>query len=153
VKSVKLEDAKAFYKHFYGASNGQLAVVGDFDPAEVKKEIETQFGAWKSPARFERVKYGFQKIPPVNQTIETPDKQNAVFIAATRLHIGDKDPDYPALVIGNYMLGGGFLNSRLATRIRVKDGLSYGVVRACRPSPTSRTASSRRSPSRRRRTC
>jgi zinc protease len=127
VKSVKLEDAKAFYKHFYGASNGQLAVVGDFDPAEVKKEIETQFGEWKSPAKYERVKYGFQKIAPVNQTIETPDKQNAVFIAATRLRISDKDPDYPALAIGNYMLGGGFLNSRLATRIRVKDGLSYGV--------------------------
>ncbi|MGA3077332.1 MAG: pitrilysin family protein [Bryobacteraceae bacterium] len=127
VKSVKLEDAKAFYKHFYGASNGQLAVVGDFDPAEVKKEIETLFGTWKSPAHFERVKYGFQKIAPVNQTIETPDKQNAVFIAATRLHISDKDADYPALVMGNYMLGGGFLNSRLATRIRVKDGLSYGV--------------------------
>jgi zinc protease len=127
VKAVKLEDAKAFYKHFYGASNGQLAVVGDFDPAEVKKEIETLFGTWKSPAHFERVKYGFQKIAPVNQTIETPDKQNAVFIAATRLHISDKDPDFPALVMGNYMLGGGFLNSRLATRIRVKDGLSYGV--------------------------
>jgi zinc protease len=93
----------------------------------VKKEIEAQFGAWKSPARFERVKFGFQKIAPVNKTIETPDKQNAVFIAAERLHLSDKDPDYPALVMGNYMLGGGFLNSRLATRIRVKDGLSYGV--------------------------
>jgi zinc protease len=127
VKSVKLEDAKAFYQRFYGASNGQLAVVGDFDPAAVKQEIEAQFGAWKSPARFERVTYGFRKITPVNQTIETPDKQNAVFIAAARLHIGDKDADYPALAIGNYMLGGGGLNSRLATRIRVKDGLSYGV--------------------------
>jgi zinc protease len=127
VKSAKLEDAKAFYKRFYGASNGQLAVVGDFDPAEVKKEIEALFGDWKSPARFERVKYGFQKIAPVNQSIETPDKKNAVFIASERLHIGDRNPEYPALVIGNYMLGGGFLNSRLATRIRVKDGLSYGV--------------------------
>ena len=63
----------------------------------------------------------------MNQTIETPDKQNAVFVAAERLHISDKDAEYPALVMGNYMLGGGFLNSRLATRIRVKDGLSYGV--------------------------
>jgi zinc protease len=127
VKSVKLEDAKAFYQRFYGASNGQLAIVGDFDAAAVKKEIEAQFGAWKSPVRFERVTYGFRKITPVNQTIETPDKQNAVFIAAARLHISDKDADYPALAIGNYMLGGGGLNSRLATRIRVKDGLSYGV--------------------------
>jgi len=127
VKAAKLEDAKAFYHHFYGASNGELAVVGDFDTAAVKKEIESLFGAWKSPAKFERVKTGFQKIAPVNQTIETPDKENAVFIAATRLNIGDVDADYPALVFGNYMLGGGFLNSRLATRIRVKDGLSYNV--------------------------
>lgn len=127
VKSVKLEDARAFYKHFYGASNGQLAVVGDFDAAEVKKEIESLFGSWKSPVRFERIKYGFQKIAPVNQSIDTPDKKNAVFIASTRLNISDSDADYPALVFGNYMLGGGFLNSRLATRIRVKDGLSYGV--------------------------
>ena len=38
------------------------------------------------------------------------------------------DPaDYPALLFGNYMFGGGFLNSRLASRIRVKDGLSYGI--------------------------
>jgi len=39
----------------------------------------------------------------------------------------DTDPDYPSLIMGNYMLGGGFLNSRLAVRIRQKEGLSYGV--------------------------
>jgi len=39
----------------------------------------------------------------------------------------DDDPEYPAVTIGGYMLGGGFLNSRLATRIRQKEGLSYGV--------------------------
>ena len=43
------------------------------------------------------------------------------------LPLRDDDPDYPALVLGNYMLGGGFLNSRLMARIRGKDGLSYGV--------------------------
>ena len=39
----------------------------------------------------------------------------------------DDNPDYPAMVMSNFMLGGGFLNSRLAVRIRQKDGLSYGV--------------------------
>jgi zinc protease len=39
----------------------------------------------------------------------------------------DDDPEYPALAIGGHMIGGGFLNSRLATRIRQKEGLSYGV--------------------------
>jgi len=43
------------------------------------------------------------------------------------LEIRDDDPDYPALVMGNFILGGGFLNSRLAVRIRQKEGLSYGV--------------------------
>jgi zinc protease len=127
VKAAKLNDATAFYKNFYGASHGEMAVVGDFDPAEVKKAAAELFGNWKSAAKYERIKTGFQKIPAVNETIETPDKANAVFIAGLRLNLSDRDPDYPALVFGNYMLGGGFLNSRLATRIRVKDGLSYGV--------------------------
>ena len=50
-----------------------------------------------------------------------------MFVAGLRLNLSDTDPDYPAMVFGNYMLGGGFLNSRLATRIRQKDGLSYGI--------------------------
>jgi zinc protease len=127
LKAVKLEDARAFYKKFYGASNGALAVVGDFDAAEVKKAASELFGSWKSPAKFEKVKTGFQSISPINEAIETPDKANAVFAAGERVNIGDKDPDYPALLFGNYMFGGGFLNSRLASRIRVKDGLSYGI--------------------------
>ena len=85
------------------------------------------FVGWKSPAKFEKVKTGFQSVATINETIETPDKANAVFIAGERVNLSDKDADYPAMLFGNYMLGGGFLNSRLATRIRVKDGLSYGV--------------------------
>ncbi len=127
LKAAKLEDAREFYKKFYGASNGALAVVGDFDAGEVKKAASELFGAWKSPAKFERVKTGFQTVAPINETIETPDKANATFVAGERVNMSDKDADYPAMLFGNYMLGGGFLNSRLATRIRVKDGLSYGI--------------------------
>ena len=62
-----------------------------------------------------------------NQSFATPDKANAFFVAGINLKLRDDHPDYPALLLGNYMLGGGFLNSRLATRMRQKDGLSYGV--------------------------
>jgi zinc protease len=127
LKAARLEDARAFYKKFYGASNGALSVVGDFDAAEVKKAVSDLFGAWKSTAKFEKVKTGFQSIAPVNEAIETPYKANAVFAAAERVNLSDQDADYPALLFGNYMFGGGFLNSRLASRIRVKDGLSYGI--------------------------
>jgi zinc protease len=60
-------------------------------------------------------------------SIETPDKANAFLQAGLNFRMRDDDPDYPALLLGGYMLGGGFLNSRLATRIRQRDGLSYGV--------------------------
>ena len=51
------------------------------------------------------------------------------------LNVREDDPDYPALVLGNYMLGGGFLNSRLGTRIRQKEGISYGVGSQLQASP------------------
>ncbi len=127
MKTAKVEASRAFYKSFYGASNGELAIVGDFDAAAVKPVIEEAFGSWKSGEKFERVKTGYAKIAPVNESIETPDKANAVFLAAERVKLSDADADYPAMLFGNFMMGGGFLNSRLATRIRVKDGLSYGV--------------------------
>ncbi|MFY9550133.1 MAG: pitrilysin family protein [Thermoanaerobaculia bacterium] len=134
-KGATLEDSKAFYGGFYGASNGELAVVGDFDEKEIAALSAELFGNWKSPAAFTRVPQPYQDVPIVNQALETPDKANAFFVAGQNLAIRDDDPDYPALVLGNYMLGGGFLNSRLATRIRQKDGLSYGVGSQLSASP------------------
>lgn len=127
LKAAKIDEVRAFYKSFYGASNAELAVVGDFDTAQIRELVTSLFGKWKSPAPYARIKTGFQKVAAVNQSLETPDKANAVLAAGERLQLGDSDEDYPALVFGNYMLGGGFLNSRLAQRIRVKDGLSYGI--------------------------
>jgi zinc protease len=66
-------------------------------------------------------------VPAKDVVIETPDKAQAFFVAGMNLALRDDDPDYPALVLGNYILGGSGLNSRLTGRIRGKDGLSYGV--------------------------
>ncbi len=140
-KAATVEDAKKFYSGFYGASNGELAVVGDIDEPAVAKLVADLFGDWKSPARFERVPQLYQEVKAENQSLETPDKANAFFIAGQNLPIQDDDPDYPALVLGNYMLGGGFLNSRLAVRIRQKDGLSYGVGSQVNASPFDKSGS------------
>ena len=127
LKSVQVEDAKAFHQAFYGASDGELALVGDFDPAEVQALVTGLLGAWKSPAAYTRIPTRFEAAAPETITLETPDKANAFFLAGMNLPLQDTAPAYPAMVLGNFMLGGGFLNSRLATRIRVKEGLSYGV--------------------------
>jgi zinc protease len=126
-KAATLDDAKKFYSDFYGASNGELAVVGDFDAKEVSGLAQEIFGDWKSPKPYSRVPRPYREAASLNQSLPTPDKANAIFLAGTSLEMGDQDPDYPAVVLGNYMLGGGILNSRLATRIRQKEGLSYGV--------------------------
>jgi zinc protease len=118
---------KKFYQDFYGAGHVEIAVVGDFDEAAVAPLVEELFGGWKSRIPFEFVRDVYFDVPAMNQTIATPDKANAYFTTAMNLKISDKDPDFPALTLGNYILGGGFLNSRLATRIRQKEGLSYGL--------------------------
>ena len=127
LKAVTLDDVKKFHADFYGASHGELAAAGDFEEVEILELTGSLFNGWKTPRPYARVGDTFKDVAPVNQSLETPDKANAVYIAGQNLNVRDDEPDYPALVLGNYMLGGGFLNSRLATRIRQKDGLSYSV--------------------------
>ncbi len=127
INAVKLEEIKKFHKEFYGTSAATMSVVGDFDAAEIKTLTTELFGNWKSPSSFVRLVAKATPVPTINESFETPDKANAWFIAAYTMSMRDDNPDYAAMVLGNYMLGGGFLNSRLAVRIRQKEGLSYGV--------------------------
>lgn len=127
LKALKLDEVKKFYKDFFGANNATMAVVGDFDAAEIQKLTSELFGTWKSTTPYTRISNKAIPVQTINESIETPDKANAFFVASYTFEMRDDNPDYPALVLGNYMLGGGFLNSRLAVRIRQKEGLSYGV--------------------------
>ncbi len=127
VEAVTLQEAREFHGSFYGASDGSLVIVGDFDPGDVEPLAARILGDWKSPRPYARIQDPFEARPVIDERIETPDKESAVMAAGLRMELRDDDPDYPALALANFMTGGGFLNSRLATRIRQKDGLSYGV--------------------------
>src|SRR5699024_10698696 len=63
----------------------------------------------------------------IEKKIETPDKQNAFFMTGETLKMNDEDPDYPAMVLADYIFGDNSLGTRLSRRIRDKEGLSYGV--------------------------
>ena len=126
LKTITLEQVKQFHAGFYGATNAEVAIVGDFEPEVALKIVSTGLGPFKSPKPFAQVKNPYRQIEPVNRSFETPDKTNAVFLAGTRLNITDEHPDYPALLFANYLLGQG-INSRLFARIRGREGLSYGV--------------------------
>jgi len=127
IKALTQADLENFHKSFFGASNANITVVGDFETTKVKAAIISALGDWKSPVPFARLMAKVKQQPAINKNFETPDKANAFFYGKQNVHMAAKDPDYPALVMANYMIGGGFLNSRLATRIRQKEGISYGV--------------------------
>ena len=123
---TSLDDVKKFYHDFFGASNAEVTLVGDFDPAEIQKLVTELLENWKSPGAYARIPREYHKVAPANQTIETPDKANAIFTAGLTLNVSETHSDYPALLVATYMMGG-HSTSRLYVRIRGKEGLSYSV--------------------------
>jgi zinc protease len=126
LKKVTLDDVRQFYSKFYGAGEGEIVISGQFDPEQMKKLVTELFGDWKSASSYKRIDKPYDKMAQFNDKIETPDKQNALFLAAMPMKMNDDDPDYAALTIAGAVFGGS-TNSRLFQRIRVKDGLSYGA--------------------------
>jgi zinc protease len=127
LNKVTLDDVKKFYQQFYGVSEGEFTVVGQFDKDAVLKEAEELLGNWKASMKYGRILTSYHKVAPANQKIETPDKENSIAIAAELVKMTDEDTDYPAMIMANYMLGAGGLSARLPDRIRNKEGLSYSV--------------------------
>ena len=126
LKAAKVEDSRKFYEDFYAPAEGEIVISGQFNPDQMKKLVIELFGNWKSTRPYQRITDRFQKVDSINRKIETPDKQNALFIAGSTVKMNDDDPDYAAITMGGMVLGGS-ANSRLFTRIRIKDGLSYGA--------------------------
>ncbi len=111
-----------------GGQNGELVLVGDFDPDRVVEQTEAILRGWTAPTPYRRIERpAVAGIPGERVTIETPDKANAVYAAGLTLAMRDTDPYVPALEVGNFLFGSGSLSSRLGTRVRQKEGLSYSV--------------------------
>ncbi|HMP04598.1 MAG TPA: insulinase family protein, partial [Gemmatales bacterium] len=129
VQETTLEQVQALYRDLIGASAGELIVVGDCDADQVVQTVQAMLSGWPTPQGYTRVtRPAIPTEKGQTLTIHTPDKANATFIAGFQFALRDDDPDYPALVMANYIVGGGgTLSSRLGDRIRQKDGLSYGV--------------------------
>ena len=135
VQAVSVEELRRFHADFYGAAAATAAVVGDFDETTTRAALGAMLAGWAAPQPFQRAPDRHFDVPATTRRIETPDKANATLLAGVNLPLRDDDPDYPALVMANYMLGGGFLNSRLATRIRQQEGISYGVQSVLQADP------------------
>jgi len=128
LKSVKYEQVALLYHEYLGSQSGELTIVGDFDSKECLPILERALSGWKSTKPYVRIAMPINGDPKGGEhQIKTPDKANATYAAGLQFPLRDDDPDYPALVVGNYIFGAGALSSRLGDRIRQKEGLSYGV--------------------------
>jgi zinc protease len=128
-ESVSLHQIKSIYDTQVGATKGEMAVVGDFDPDSTLSKVKEILSGWESKVPYRRIE---RKSPPdrsgAKEDILTPDKANATYLAGLAFPLKETDPDFAALQVGNFILGGGTLSSRLGDRIRQKEGLSYGAV-------------------------
>jgi zinc protease len=126
LNKVTLNDVKQFHQKFYGASHGELIVVGKFDTPATEREAAELLGSWKSASAYQRIVNNYKDVQRINNKIETPDKENAQFSAGLRLRMRDTDPDYAAMVMADFMFGGG-ITARLPDRVRNREGFSYSV--------------------------
>ena len=125
-RAATLDQLKKFHHDFYGAKPAELAIVGDFDADAIVPVIEELFGKWQPVKPVAPVLRRFDAVAPTRMLLDTPEKENGFYVARENLDLNIEDPDYPALMIANYIFGEGGLKSRLLDRIRQKEGLSYG---------------------------
>ena len=121
-----------FYESYYVPGNIILAVAGDFQAPEMKKNLEDVFGQWPSkPVTPVKIPV----IPPVKGRklllVDKPDATQTYF-ALGNVATAAGDPDRVAIRLVNTVLGGSF-TSLLNEALRVESGLTYGVLSAFDP--------------------
>ena len=128
IATVKLDDLKKFYTNFYGANNSLSVFVGELEKKDVTGFLQNSFAKWNSKAAYSPIEQKYFDVKGTTESINTPDKTNAMMLGVINLNISEKHADYPAMYMANELLGGGaFLSSRIPQRLREKEGMSYGA--------------------------
>jgi zinc protease len=120
------EQVVAFYRKHFRPDSVIVALVGAVTVDEAREAVLARFGDWPRP-----------ESPPPTITAPAPSPsdrtatvhrdltQATVFLG--RVAVRQDHPDYFALVVANYVLGGGSA-SRLYTTVREEAGLAYSVA-------------------------
>lgn len=126
VQKITRADIASFYRTHYAAQHAVLAVVGDLSRKEVEA-LADRVAA--SLVRSEGAAPAPPPVPPLGKGLTRfvahPASQSHIVIGAPGMR--RDDPDYFALLVGNYVLGGGGLVSRINIEVRQKLGLAYSA--------------------------
>ncbi|EIJ43273.1 putative Zn-dependent peptidase [Beggiatoa alba B18LD] len=125
VKALTIEDIKAFYQRYYVASNAVIALVGAIDRAQAEQLAESVV---KQLPKGEAA----PALPPVTdlteaKTLHIPYPSSQTHVLVGQPSHSRHDPDYFALYVGNHILGGNGLVSRVSQEVREKRGLAYSA--------------------------
>ncbi|MFH0810867.1 MAG: pitrilysin family protein [Pseudomonadota bacterium] len=125
LKACTRKNIVSHYQRFYLPNNCILVAVGDFEDEVLLQRLESAFGDWPQ-GEVPRLEPPRPASPTKSQVlINQPISQANVTMG--RMAIQRSDPDFYALQVGNYILGGGGFSSRLIEEVRVKRGLAYSV--------------------------
>ncbi len=121
-------DLISWHRRYWGANNAILVVAGDFNKAEMMEMLEATLGRWSDAEE------AVPAIPEVAQEaeagvymIEPEVIPNQGIIRIGHLGLMQDDPDYAAVDLMNYILGGGSFSSRITKIVRSDNGLAYST--------------------------
>jgi zinc protease len=119
------DDVVRFYGERVRPDTTIVAMVGAVTVDEARREIVARFGGWPRPtAPPASVPLAAPGPAPRAETIKRELTQTTLMFG--RQAVNQRDPDYFALTVASYILGGGS-TSRLYTRVRDEGGLAYDV--------------------------
>ncbi len=125
LKAITRDDLIAHYQQYYVAKNAIIAIVGDLDRATAE-QLASQIMQQLPAGEAARVLPLVAPLAAANQQhITHPSSQSHLLIGQPGIKRGDLD--YITLYVGNHILGGSGLTSRISNEIREKRGLAYSA--------------------------
>jgi zinc protease len=125
VSAFKAADIRHFYQKFYVADNAIVVIVGALSKQQAEQTAEQLLAGLPLGKRPETLPDVAMPLKATQQHIEFPSSQTHVLVGLPGSY--RKDPDYFNLYVGNHILGGSGLVSKLFDEIREKRGLAYSA--------------------------
>jgi zinc protease len=126
VEKISREDLVRFHARHYAAKFAVVALIGDVSRQEAEAIAEALTRGLPAP---EGAEPELQPVAPLaaGTTRRIPHYAQQAHILIGAPGVRREDPDYIPLFVGNYVLGGGGLVSRMSTEVRQKRGLAYSA--------------------------
>ncbi len=128
---ITRDNIAEFHKLHFTPANSILAVAGDLDSGELEALLDKHLGSWEGK-RPEKSGLPAPVAPEPERVLNNMDITQANIYLG---HLGLKrsNPDYYAVQVMNYAMGGGGFSSRLMDKVRDEMGLAYSIYSTFRP--------------------